>query len=193
MASGADDVLGDVVVHERLGDAVDDCVLVIGTSARPRSIAWPVLTPRACALNIAQISAGGLVAVVFGREHSGLSNEEIDFCHQVIQIPTAENFSSLNLGAAVQVVAYEIRQAFLGDIGMPDVLAAELASAGQMGDLFAHLQQTMIEVGFFDPEKPRRLQRRIKRMFNRAALDKSEVQILRGFLTAVCDKPKPRS
>ena len=193
MASGADDLLSAAIVGDSLEAAVADCSLIVATSARRRSIPWPVLTPHDCARHIVDAAARGPVAVVFGREHAGLKNEELELCRQMIQIPTAENFRSLNLASAVQLVAYEIRQVALGGEAPSDPEIRDLATAGQMADLYAHLRETMIAVGFFDPKKPRRLQTRLRRLLNRAAPGQEEVQILRGFLAAVGDKLKPRS
>ena len=195
MASGADDLLTGAKICETLEEALADCALVIGTSARQRSIAWPVLTPAAAAQEICAATLHGEVAVLFGREHSGLSNAEVDLCQSMIEIPTSSDFRSLNLAAAVQLIAYEIRSAGLelnaetvsnGD----DPGDAPPATANETTDLVRHLVETRTQVEFFDPRKPRRLPRRIRRLANRARLDHEEVQIVRGFLAAIQNKLK---
>ncbi len=183
-AAGADDILASAVVCDSLHEALDNCVLVIATTARQRSIPWPVSGPRQCAEQIINTVASGQVAIVFGRESAGLRNEELELCNAVLQIPSNPEFSSLNIASAIQIICYEILQAanlyqpVQGEEGIP------LASAEQMGQLYDHLETCMIDIGFYDPKKPRRLMRRMKRLFNRALLDQNEMNILRGLLAA---------
>ncbi|MBM2829433.1 MAG: hypothetical protein HW411_223 [Gammaproteobacteria bacterium] len=188
-AAGADDILADAIVCNSLQEAVQDCVLVVATSARPRSIPWQNLDPRECAHRIIEAADSGQIALVFGRESSGLNNDELELCNSVVQIPTNTQFSSLNVASAIQILCYEIRQAASETV--EDVSEDEnkipLASTEQMRLFYEHLEQCMTEVGFYDPEKPRRLMRRLKRLFNRAQLDQSELSMLRGFLVAVQD------
>jgi tRNA (cytidine32/uridine32-2'-O)-methyltransferase len=208
MASGADDLLAHATVCASLAEAVADCRLVVGTSVRQRSISWPTLAPNAAAERICAATVHGEVAVVFGREHSGLSNAEVDHCQLMIEIPTSEDFRSLNLAAAVQVIAYEIHSRNLADMtaanstATNDVLsepfpgavtqisrdASPPPTADQIAALLEHVEQAMTDVDFFDPSKPRRLPRRIRRLVNRAQLDSDEVQILRGFLAGIQKK-----
>lgn len=188
MAAGADDLLVRAQVADSLQAALDGCGWVIGTSARTRTIPWPVLDPREAATRVLAKAENTEVAVVFGREHSGLTNDELELCQAVVQIPSDPDFSSLNLGAAVQIMAYEVRMKWLagqqaGAVEM--VNDSPPATSDDMARLYAHLEQTMIETGFLDPAKPRRLMRRVRRLFNRAGLDRNEVNIIRGFLTAV--------
>jgi len=186
MASGADDLLVDAVVCESLSEAVRGAGLVVGTSARLRAIPWPLMDPRACGERAVEAARYGEVALVFGREHSGLTNEEVDLCHVLVKIPTVPDFSSLNLAAAVQILAYEIFQAARGaEVTAEPFLETSLATEEQMEQFYAHLEATMVEVGFFDPAKPRRLMRRLRRLFNRAQLDQNEMNILRGLLASV--------
>ncbi|MGH8612740.1 MAG: RNA methyltransferase [Gammaproteobacteria bacterium] len=186
MASGADDLLAEAEVWSSLADALRDCATVFATSARQRHIGWPVMDPRHCAIEIARLATQQRVAMVFGREHSGLTNDELEHCSAMVRIPTVSGFSSLNLAAAVQILAYEIYLARRLQVGIqPTVAQAPRASTESMMQFYAHLQQTMTDVGFYDPQKPRRLMRRLRRLFNRAGLDQDEVQILRGFLSAV--------
>lgn len=188
MASGADDLLARALVHERLAQAVEGCGLVVGTTARERAIPWPALEVEPCAARLLEAADGGGAAVVFGRERTGLTNEELELCHAVLSIPTAAAYRSLNLAQAVQVVSYELRRTALrlapGPVAEP-VRDAPLATAEELERLYAHLETVMTEVGFYDPAKPRRLMRRLRRLFNRAALDSNEMNILRGFLAAV--------
>ncbi len=184
-ASGADDVLAKARVVATLGEALQGCVLVFGASARRRALAWPELDPRQCAARAAQVSVSAPVALVFGSERSGLSNEELDRCHFLVHIPANPRYSSLNLAAAVQVMAYELRMAARAtaeDVNNPDPLPAP---AEEMEHFFAHLQRVLMETGFLDPANPRHLMRRLRRLFNRAQPDHNEINILRGILSAV--------
>ncbi len=185
MAAGADDVLYHAAVHASLVEALAGCSLVVGTSARRRGIAWPEAGPRAAAADIVAAARHGEVALVFGPEHSGLANTEIESCQLMVCIPTVPDFRSLNLAAAVQLMAYEVRQAALEPVPIAFPSDARPATAEELGRLYAHLEETLVEVGFLDPAKPRRLMHRLKRLFNRARLDRNEIDILRGFLAAV--------
>ena len=195
-ASAADVVHGAEVV-ESLDQALEDCQLVIGTSARDRRIPWPMLEPRACGEQVFRAQqARNQVAVVFGREAHGLKNEELQKCHFHVNIPTGRAYSSLNLGMAVQVLSYEILQAHLAAEAQHLGDKAAGSAADQPWDIdfataeanehfFTHLETTLLEVGFHDPENPRQLLTRLRRMFNRIRMDKMELNIMRGFLTAI--------
>ncbi len=192
-ASGAIDILQNAQIYESLADAIADCSLVFGTSARERSIAWTPLTPRMCAEKALEIQKP--VALVFGREHSGLTNEELDLCHYAIRIPTNPQFSSLNVAAAVQVLCYELHcqeQLLSVQARINELPEAEEppVSAETMHVFYQHLEQTLIEIGFLDPENPRQLMRRLQRFFNRAQPTEIEMNILRGVLTAAQGKGK---
>lgn len=186
-AAGADDILTAAGRFESLAEAVADCTLVYGTSARLRSISWPCLTPEEAAREIRENTGNGArAALVFGRENSGLSNEELDCCNRMIVIPSNPDFSSLNLAAAVQILCYEAsrhaREA--GGIGkagkqLPPVTMED------MDHFYTQLEQCLIEIGFHDPDKPRRLMRRLRRLCNRLDLDQNEYNILRGIIAAV--------
>lgn len=185
-ASGADDVLAGAVVCDALDEALAGCVLVLGTSARKRALQWPELSAREAASLALDQGAAGPVAIVFGRERSGLTNEELDRCHYLVHIPCNEAYSSLNLGAAVQVIAYELRAALGEPPAEPQLEPGEdPARADAVEDFYTHLQATLLELGFLDPENPRHLMRRLRRMFNRVRPSHNEVQILRGILSAV--------
>ena len=182
-ASGADDLLARASCYASLDEALVDATLVIGASARCRTLPLPLLDPRACAeLTMAQADRGR-VAVVFGRERTGLSNDELDRCHYLVQIPSNPDYPSLNLAAAVQVIAYELRLA-AGTAALESQGERDYASAGQLEQFYAHLEQTLIELEFLDPENPRQLMRRLRRLFGRARPDQNEINILRGILTA---------
>ena len=182
-ASGADDLLARASCYASLDEALHDATLVIGTSARCRTLPVPMLDPRACAeLTMAQADSRR-VAVVFGCERTGLSNDELDRCHYLVQIPSNPDYPSLNLAAAVQVIAYELRLA-AGTAALVPQGERDYASAGQLEQFYAHLEQTLIELEFLDPENPRQLMRRLRRLFGRARPDQNEINILRGILTA---------
>lgn len=184
-ASGADDILAEAAIFTSLAEAVADCRWVIGSSARSRSIQWPTLDPQACAVQARD--GGGKVALLFGREHSGLSNEELDFCQFLLHIPTNPEFSSLNVAAAVQLICYELRMLALEGAEEPasPVDPALLpVSNEEMTRFYAHLEQTLVDLEFLDPEQPKRLLRRLHRLFNRAQPSASEMNILRGILGA---------
>ena len=186
-AAGADDVLADTTVCETLQDAIRDCIFVVGTTARSRRIPWPIMTPRECTEKILATAGSGDVAILFGRENSGLNNEELELCNMVIQIPANPEYSSLNVASAVQIICYEIMQAGLS-YARSTKEEAPPATAKEMQQFYEHFEEVMIEVGFYNPEKPRRLIRRIKRLFNRAQPDQKEVNMLRGFLSGVQEK-----
>lgn len=187
-ASGADDVLMAAQVCTSLSAAIADCALVYGTSARTRYLEWPCVTPREAASTLVTMAAHTETAIVFGREQSGLSNQELERCHGAIRIPTDERFSSLNLAQAVQICVYELRLAALAAAaaGTEQTPATEpLATATELEALLDHWLEGMHEVDYYDPSKPKLLPRRVWRMLNKAGLLHSEVQILRGFLTAI--------
>ncbi|NOR52347.1 MAG: TrmJ/YjtD family RNA methyltransferase [Gammaproteobacteria bacterium] len=191
-ASGAVDLLDNAVVCDTLDEALVGTTLVFGASARTRSLPWPIHPPRVCAEKISLEPDGSEVALVFGRERSGLTNEELERCNTLLHIPTNPDFSSLNLGAAVQVVAYELLMA-RDDEGATKLEQVErdspLASADDIERLFGHLEKTLVDIDFLDPENPRHMMRRLRRLFNRVELEQVEINILRGILTAV-DKNK---
>jgi len=187
-ASGADDVLANAVVCESLEQALDGCHFVVGASARSRRISWPVENPRQMAARVMQESQQGDVALVFGREHSGLTNEELEKCHYLVHIPTNPDYSSLNLAAAVQVLCYELMLFSPDENSQLEDEARDLASADEMESFFEHLEQTLVELEFLDANHPRKLMRRLRRFFNRARPDKTEMNILRGVLSAAQGK-----
>ncbi|MDN5937426.1 MAG: RNA methyltransferase [Salinisphaera sp.] len=180
-ASGAAQLLSEAVVVDRLDEAIRDCGLVIGTSARARSLAWPLVDARAAATQAFASSAP--VAMVFGRERSGLRNDELDRCHLHLSIPVNPDFPSLNLAAAVQVVCYEMRMA--AGWAPPPQSHEPAASAAELEGMIDHLRELAQASGFLDPARPRRLMRRFRRLFGRCQLEAAEVRMLRGLFTAL--------
>jgi len=184
-ASGADDLLASASVVDDLDDALTGCGLVVAVSARQRSLAWPCKTPRDAVAEVVAGCARAPVALLFGREKYGLSNQELERCHLLISIPADPQYSSLNLAMAVQILAYELRLA-RGQEDLPP--AAEdppPARAEDMQRFYRHLEEILLENGFLDPDNPRHLMRRLRRLFNRAVPDRNEINILRGILSAV--------
>ncbi len=187
-ASGANDVLDGATSHEFLHEAIADCSMVLGTSARERTLSWPVEPLRETAERCRALPDSQQIAIVFGRERSGLTNEELGLCGAQLTIPSSDSFSSLNLAAAVQVVAYELRCASLANVsshGDSEPDRDEPANHQDLERFHAHLQAVMEQTGFLDPDQPRLLVPRVRRLFARAELKVSEVQLLRGFLSSI--------
>lgn len=189
LAAGADDVLQEAIVVSSLEQALADCRLAIGTSARTRGVPLEALEPAAAAQQLLDAAADVEVAVIFGREHAGLTNEELAMCHYHLHIPTSADYYSLNLAAAVQIVCYEIRQAFLAQQANQPTDNQQIydtrATIAEIEGFYAHLQTTLQQIAFLDPNSPRRLMPRLKRLFQRTHLEQREIRILRGILTAV--------
>jgi tRNA (cytidine32/uridine32-2'-O)-methyltransferase len=184
-AASAMDVLDAAVIVPTLHDAIRDCQFVVGTSARNRRIPWPLLDARQCAERIGVSSDDEQVAVLFGREDRGLTNDELKLCNLHLNIPTAEAYSSLNLAMAVQIVAYELRM--LSATDRPDSEVdqwdAPFASQDNMERFYSHLEETLVDIEFLDPVAPRQLMSRLRRLYSRIRLDEMELNILRGILT----------
>ena len=183
-AAGAGDVVDAARVVDDLDEAIADCGWVVGTSARARRVPWPVETAAEFADRLARGGLGGRpVAILFGRETSGLSNDELNRCNLHLVIPACTAYSSLNLAMAVQVVCYEIHKA------MADAPVRQwdrpLASAAEMRGLYRHLERVLGAIGFQGPRTPRATMTRLRRLFNRVHADETEVAILRGVLTHV--------
>lgn len=197
-AAAAVDVLDSATVVDSLAEALADCHFAVASSARGRRIPWPTLDPRRCAREIlTRAEAGARVAVVFGPEHSGLSNRELQLCQLHLQIPAAEDYPSLNLAMAVQIVAYELRMASMA-ADLPASSEAHWdsppASVEDMERYYLHLASTLAEIGFLDPAAPRQLMSRLRRLYSRIQPDQMELNILRGILTetskAIADRRK---
>ena len=196
-AASALDVLEQAEVVNTLGEAIADCALVIGSSARSRSLPWPMLTPEQSAAKLVKESQSAQVALVFGREDSGLNNEELQLCHFHVQIPASPEYSSLNLAAAVMVLCYEIRRAVLRDEEADDKAEDEYwdqekATVEQVEYFYEHLERVLVEIDFHDPDNPRLLMQRMRRLFGRVRIDAMEMNILRGILTNIEHKIKGR-
>ena len=183
-ASGADDLLSSARVVDSLATAVADCHFVLGASARPRSLAWPTLTPREAAAVACREAGEGRVAVVFGPEQSGLDNQHLARCQQLIQIPANPDYSSLNLAMAVQVITYELRMAAGAELSAQP-REARLATGAELEHFHSHLRDVLQHSGFLNPDHPRALLLRLRRLFNRAELDQNEINILEGILSAL--------
>jgi len=184
-ASGAEDILQGVRVVDELKDALADCTYVAGASARSRTIGWPSMAPRECAERLLKESQQGTVAAVFGPEKSGLTNDDLDLCHTLLTIPTAPGFSSLNLAMAVQVLSYELRVAGFDEPENDYAPETPLATGEELELFYAHLEDVLTRSGFLDPENPRHLLRRLRRLFIRAEPDQNEINILRGIFSSL--------
>ena len=184
-ASGAEDVLAAVRVVDSLRDALKDCIYVAGASARSRTIGWPSMAPRKCAERLLKESRQGTVAAVFGPEKSGLTNDDLDLCNTLLTIPTVAGFSSLNLAMAVQVLSYELRVAQFGEPENDYSPETALATGEELELLYEHLERVLTRSGFLDPDNPRHLMRRLRRLFIRAEPDQNEVNILRGMFSSL--------
>jgi len=199
MASSAEDLLDNATVVDTLQDAIADCQLVIGTSARSeRSLSWNVFEPRRCGevVNDELIKNNeAKVALVFGRERTGLTNEELSFCHHLVHIPTNPDYSSLNVASAVQILAYECRVSLLAEKNTKEAdskeeQGEEIVNSKDMQGYYDHLEKLMIEAEFLDPEEPRLLMSRLRRLYGRLQISRSEMNILRGMLVAFSKKIK---
>ncbi len=185
-AVAAADLLDNAVVAPTLAEAIGDCQFVVGTSARERRIPWPLLDPRRCAERVAEHSAREQVAILFGREDRGLTNDELQLCNLHLHIPASEQYSSLNLAMAVQIVCYELRMLAVAP-ALPTREDAQwdapFATRENMERFYQHLEQTLTGIGFLDPAAPRQLMARLQRLYGRVRLDEMELNILRGILT----------
>ncbi len=190
LSSGATDVLDKAKVVNDFDTAIASSGLVIGTSARKRSLSQQLLTPRQLADLIRNDYQGQEVSIVFGRENFGMSNEELERCDYHVVIPANPEYSSLNLGAAVQLISYELRVGSLEQLEQVTVTPNkksqyELATKEEVEGLVQHWEQASLMTEFLDPENPGKLMSRMRRLFNRSRLEKTEVNILRGFLKSV--------
>ncbi|MDG2155830.1 MAG: RNA methyltransferase [Gammaproteobacteria bacterium] len=183
-ASNARDVLLNARVTDTLAEAVADCGLVFGASARRRRLNWPEYNPRQCAAEAVHAAAAKPVAIVFGNEQAGLTNDELNLCNGLVYIPSDAKYSSLNLASAVQVLAYECRVA--EDIPDPRPEPESPNASSEDIELFYnHFEQVIVNSGFLNPDNPRNLMRRVRRLFNRVHLDENELNIMRGILSSV--------
>lgn len=184
MAAGAGDVLSTAKSVSTLAEAVADCALVVGTSARSRTLPWPMLDPRECGEKLITEVQNYPVALVFGRENSGLSNEELQQCHFHVCIPANPEYSSLNLAAAVQTLCYEVRLAWLNQTLLPSA-EADYPLSEDLERFYVHLEKSLLKTGFIVPQHPGVVMTKLRRLFNRARPESQELNILRGILASI--------
>jgi len=207
MAAGATDVLANAKVVSTLEEAINECGLVVGTSARSRTLPWPMLEPRGCGEKLIDEVVNYPVALVFGRESSGLTNEELQLCHFHVQIPANPEYSSLNLAMAVQTLSYEVRTSYLitqeksakqAVVSKPAVVKQdneneensvttedEYPVVAETERLYQHFEDALKATGFIVPSHPGLVMTKLRRLFNRARPDVKEVKMLRGMLASV--------
>ncbi|OCG30086.1 tRNA (cytosine(32)/uridine(32)-2'-O)-methyltransferase TrmJ [Gilliamella sp. Choc4-2] len=193
LAAGASDIIKNAQIFSSLEQAIADCTLVVGTSARSRSLQWPYLTPKKCGDKIIQ-EASNLhtqVALVFGRERVGLTNEELQKCHYHVGIPANPSYSSLNLAMSVQVLCYEIRMSMLNledqqsEKENEKMVETEFPIDADIERFYQHLEQTLLQTGFINANHPGQIMGRLRRLFTRARIEQQELNILRGILTSI--------
>lgn len=188
LASGAADILVRARVVDTLAEALDGVTFALATAMTPRDFGPPTLSPREGLADLARHDPAHKVAFVFGSERYGMANEDVYRCHAVLSIPTNPHYGSLNLSQAVQLLAYEWRQA-LGGFGVaPRTPEPDLASGEAVQGLLTHLEQSLAAIGFLDPAAPKKLMPRLNQLFNRAQLRQEEIHILRGIAKAMADK-----
>jgi TrmH family RNA methyltransferase len=191
-AAGADDILERARVTGDLSAAIADCGWVVGASARLRTVAVPIVDPRECAAAIWRRLPADRVAIVLGNEQSGLTNEDLGRCRQLVHIPTSPGYGSLNLAMAAQVLCYELRMAAPGLLQPSGPGGdAPLATAAELDGFHDHLEQLLTDAGFLHPEHQRQVKLKLRRVFQRATLDQNELSILRGMLTALDPSKRP--
>ena len=193
-AKAATDVLEKAEVHKSLNDAISEAKLVIGTSARNRKVPWPIVSPREAAEEVVSFSktSEGKTAVIFGREDRGLTNEELGLCNLHVHIPSSDEYPSLNLSQAIQIIAYEIRLKALSHEGKLEKQEWDvpLAENAEIERLIEHFDELMQDVEFYETDNPRQLLTRVRRFFKRSKLDHMEANIFRGVFAAIQKKLK---
>ena len=192
LAAGASDVIGNAQIVDTLDEALAGCSLVVGTSARSRTLPWPMLDPRECGLKSIAEGQHAPVALVFGRERVGLTNDELQKCHYHVAIAANPEYSSLNLAMAVQVIAYEVRMAWLAT-QEKEVEPKEETAYPLVDDLerfYGHLEQTLLSTGFIREGHPGQVMNKLRRLFTRARPESQELNILRGILASIEQKNK---
>lgn len=188
MAAGADDVLENAVVCASIDEALRGVVLTVGMTARMRDISNEIKSPREAMLLVSQQAATQPVALLFGTEMSGLTNEEASRAQMLVNIPSNPDFSSLNLAAAVQVMAYELGVAMQGvSVVQRQNQPAQPAAYEQVEGFMVHLEKTLLEIGFFTTQNPARMMQRLRRLYARARLEADEINILRGILSVTTE------
>ncbi|ARJ42749.1 tRNA (cytosine(32)/uridine(32)-2'-O)-methyltransferase TrmJ [Pantoea alhagi] len=186
LAAGASDVIGDAVIVESLDEAIAGCSLVVGTSARSRTLPWPMLDARECGVKCVEEGAQAPVAIVFGRERVGLTNDELQKCHYHVAIPANPDYSSLNLAMAVQILAYEVRMAFLQSdrVEQPQYEESPYPLVDDLERFYQHMEQMMVTSGFIRPSNPGQVMSKLRRLYTRARPERDELNILRGMLAS---------
>ncbi|SFN64472.1 tRNA (cytidine32/uridine32-2'-O)-methyltransferase [Xenorhabdus japonica] len=190
LSAGASDVIGNATIVNTLDEALAGCELVIGTSARSRTLSWPMVEPRECGERCVKTASHSPVAIVFGRERVGLTNEELQKCNYHLYIPTNPEYGSLNLAMAVQLVSYEIRMANLAAQEQPEEATspehgAEYPPVEDMERFYQHLEQVLHESGFIRKAHPGQIMNKLRRLYTRARPETQELNILRGILTSM--------
>lgn len=188
-AAGAADLVKNAVVVDSLDEAIGGCHLVVGTSARERKIPWPLVDPKQCVKKIFAEPKESKIAILFGREDSGLTNEELQRCNLHVNVPTSNAYRSLNLAMAVQILCYEIRMHSLDTHeklnDTMDDWDEPLASSADLERFYEHLSKVLVKLDFYDPDNPRQLMTRLRRLFGRVRIDQMEMNILRGILSEI--------
>ncbi|MCL1079414.1 tRNA (cytosine(32)/uridine(32)-2'-O)-methyltransferase TrmJ [Parashewanella spongiae] len=190
LAAGASDILQNLVKVDSFEEAISDCSLVIATSARSRTLDWPIIEPRGAGEQLVDECKTGPVAIVFGRENHGLSNEELQKCNYHVVIPANAEYSSLNLSQAVQIICYETRMAFLSEQNLDnkreiEQLTDNYPASKDQERFFEHLENTLLSTGFIIKNHPGQIMTKLRRLFGRARIETQEMNILRGILTSV--------
>ncbi|WP_241574714.1 tRNA (cytosine(32)/uridine(32)-2'-O)-methyltransferase TrmJ [Rosenbergiella nectarea] len=196
LAAGASDLIGNATIVDTLDEAISGCSLVVGTSARSRSLPWPMLDARECGTKSVEEGQQAPVALVFGRERVGLTNDELQKCHYHVAIPANSDYSSLNLAMAVQIIAYEVRMAWLASEQSPVAPQAEESPYPLVDDLerfYQHMEGMMLESGFIRQGNPSQVMSKLRRLFTRARPERDELNILRGMLSSFQKGEKPKS
>jgi len=195
LAAGASDVIGEAKIVDTLDEALEGCSLVVGTSARSRTLPWPMLDPRECGVKSISEAQHAPVAIVFGRERVGLTNDELQKCHYHVAIQANPEYSSLNLAMAVQILAYEVRIAWLAtqEEGKEPVIVEDQTQYPPADDLerfYVHLEQVLLKTGFIRTSHPGQIMSKLRRLYNRARPETQELNILRGMLSSIDNEKK---
>ncbi|EGQ9416561.1 tRNA (cytosine(32)/uridine(32)-2'-O)-methyltransferase TrmJ [Vibrio cholerae] len=187
LAAGASEIALNAQIYPTLEAAVADCGLVVGTSARSRTLEWPMLEPRECGEKLISEANQHSVAMVFGRERTGLTNEELQLCQYHVCVPANPEYSSLNLAMAVQLLSYEVRMAYLAlqQSSQSSTLQEEYPRHQELERFYAHLEQVIMQTEFISAQQPGQVMNKLRRMFTRARPETQEINILRGILTSV--------
>ncbi|NOE83911.1 tRNA (cytosine(32)/uridine(32)-2'-O)-methyltransferase TrmJ [Vibrio cholerae] len=187
LAAGASEIALNAQIYPTLEAAVADCGLVVGTSARSRTLEWPMLEPGECGEKLISEANQHSVAMVFGRERTGLTNEELQLCQYHVCVPANPEYSSLNLAMAVQLLSYEVRMAYLAmqQSSQSSTLQEEYPRHQELERFYAHLEQVIMQTEFISAQQPGQVMNKLRRMFTRARPEAQEINILRGILTSV--------